>query len=565
MTTWKGKRRKAKRPAPKRRESFVRTPRGAKVKPPKLYFKDAKAPKNWPKGQPYGAWYIYHHRKEYSTGFAYDEKNYADADFARFCFGVSIGRKARREQGQITFREMILSGLHFAERNANTKSKLLVLARFRSQAPTWVEFFGKMKLIQYRDLHSEEFQTWYVDKRSSYYLARPEDRRSAANGAVALLRALARFCETYAQDEETGWYPQIKIPDGESIAPGPFFTRSEQAAMLLACRGWKKDRKTGEWMTKTYVDENGVTRTTRRVLSRHIIANRKGKSRFIQLGVRTGAREQDLMSVVWGVAKHTSFVDVDDTGAGYFHRRGTEELETNKSRPSNPVPDRLKCLLRIWKKADGQSERVTERDRANGTVRKKHRYLIRKGNNRHYKRLTLDGIVRDAGLPANYTAHGLRRTAVEEAHLQCWSLATATCLIGMTAKVLLDFYTDWNERARRSEDQALREANAPVNNTALRAVVYAPEEEGDRARDRKRLAARLAVEREELSGGSQPASISTVEEAAAEEALRAGNRRLSAYRLRGNSAWDSDEAPLVPATGAEPTDVATTSQTAEAS
>ncbi|WP_334356962.1 hypothetical protein [Bradyrhizobium sp. AZCC 2176] len=509
----------------------MREPRGPKVRKPRLYLKKAKAPKGWPKDAPYGTYYIYHYKKDYSTGCNQDQKEEADDKYQEFCRDVRLGRKAREAPGQITFAEIIASGLARLKRNANTPRKLAAFATAQRQSVWWLQHFGKMKLIDYRPGDSDEFQTWYVGCRSAAYLRNPDRRGSAANGANVLLRALKSFTQDFARDENMGWYPDIKIPEGEQIPPGPFFRRSEQAALLLACRGWVKDRKTGKWKTRTYVDANGVTRTTRVVRPAWIIAARKGKSRFIRLGVRTGAREQDLLGVVWGLAPHTTCVEVDDDGAGMFHRRGTEEVETNKSRPSSLVPDRLRCLLRIWKKEDGQSKRVTQRDRENGTVRKKQRYLIRKKNDKHYSSLSLASVVKDAGLPANYTEHSLRRTAVEEAHLQCWSLATATHMIGMTAEILLKSYTDWNERAARSEAQALREANSKQKARALRDVEYTMPEDSDRVRFYARAIARLKAKRLQEECAEAPAdAMAEAEEALA--ALRAANRGLAAHRLR---------------------------------
>jgi hypothetical protein len=546
---WKGKRKRKQ--APELPDGFVRQPRGPTPKKPKLFFNKAKPPKGWPKKKPYGKWYIYYHKNEYSTGNGWGEREEADGKYQEFCRDVRRGREARKAPGQITFKDMIESRLAFLKRNANTRHKLLALAKQRPESVWWLRHFGNMKLIQYRPKDSTEFQTWYVKQRTAFYLKNPEHRGSAANGANCLLRSLRRFCEGYARDENTGWYPDIHIPDGEEIPPGPFFRRSEQAAMLLTCRGWQKDRKTGKWKTKTYVDEDGFTRVTHRVLSKRVVDSRKGKSRGIRTGVRVGAREQDLMSMVWGVAKHTACVEVDDDGAGTFHRRGTEEIDTNKSRPSSIVPNRLKCLFRIWKKEDGQGNRLTERDRQNGTVRKKQRYLVRQSNGRPYKRLSLAGIVKDAGLPANYTEHALRRTAVEEAHLQCWSMPTASHMCGMSADVLLKFYTDWNERAARSEAQALREANSKTNAKALRGAEYASEEDGDRVRHREHEADKLWDERQKAIAADETVisqSDIPAEEVEALAALRCANARLAAHRLRRDDlerpepAADVDEA-----------------------
>jgi hypothetical protein len=484
MAKFAHKYKRAPRQAPKLPVGFFRVRRGQKPNPPKLSFKE-KSEK----------WYVYYRKKEFSTGYGLHEQNAAKDEYEKFCAAVKIGQEAKRAPGEITFADMISSQLTFLKVNANTGDDIAKLAKFRTQSVWWLRFFGRKKLIQYRKNDSKKFQTWYVKERSAFYLAHPESRRSAANGAVVALRGLLRFCKDFAQGEETAWYPDIHIPSGEEIPAGDFFRRSQQAAALLACRGWVMDRKTGEWKTKSYVDENGVVRTTRRILSRRVIENRKGKSRALRLGARTGAREQDLMSAVWGEADNTSYVEVDDDGVGTFHRRGKKERDTKKSRPSSPVPDRLKCLLRIWKKEDGQGRRLTELDRATGAKRKKHRYLIRKANGRPYQCLSFANIVRDAGLPPTYTEHALRRTAVEEAHLQRWSLATATQMIGMTAEVLLGFYTDWDERASKIGTQAMREANSALGAKLLRDSDYTPPQPGDRVRTRQRTIDRLSASR----------------------------------------------------------------------
>jgi hypothetical protein len=437
---------------------------------------------------------------------------------------VDRGQTARNSPGQILFKDMIESRLAFLRRTATTPRKLMVTAKLTAQSIWWLRFFGNKKLIQYRKVDSDAFQKWYVDQRGSFYLAHPESRNSAVNGAVAVLRGLRRFCQDYAEDEETGWWPDIKIPEGEDIPPGPFFTRPQQAALLLACRGWVKDKRTGQWKTRSYVDEKGKVRTTRRIRSSRIVATRRGKSRLIRLGIRTGAREQDLISLVWGEAPHTACVAVDDDGAGMFHRRGLEEPDNNKSRPTSLVADRLRCLLRIWKKEDGQSARVTELDKKNKIQRKKHRYLVRRANGQHYQRITIAGIVADAGLSPKYTEHALRRTAVEEAHRQCWSSATATHMIGMTIEVLWKFYTDWGERAVQTKAPALQEANSVERAPLLRRNARTEPQPGDRVRDYDRRVAHLR----DQAAAAEP-------ESTGEGVLRFANCRASAWHLRNGA------------------------------
>jgi hypothetical protein len=70
-----------------------------------------------------------------------------------------------------------------------------------------------------------------------FYRKHPWSRKQAANGTVYSLQHLSRFCRNFAEDEETGWYPNIKIPKKVDVPAGRVkkLARTFSAKSFSAC------------------------------------------------------------------------------------------------------------------------------------------------------------------------------------------------------------------------------------------------------------------------------------------------------------------------------------------
>lgn len=139
---------------------------------------------------------------------------------------------------------------------------------------------------------------------------KPNPRTSA----LGHLRLLKRLTHDFVQAEELGFEPSILVPKGKHRKKGrSYFTRDDLARLLWACRGRRWDPKkiwteivkkevvvhVGGWAIRSVVGDDGVARETRIMLRRDHIAARKGMARAIEIGFRTGSREEVIASYTW--------------------------------------------------------------------------------------------------------------------------------------------------------------------------------------------------------------------------------------------------------------------------
>lgn len=410
----------------------------------------------------------------------YEAKAEADRRFAIIQEKIASGQQIKQPPGDMLFKVLINKHLAFLSATAVTPKQVTYQRRVKAQARWWLRFFGNMMLKEYRPKDSARYQKWYVRERKDFYDQHPWSRRQAANGAATSLSELKRVCKEFSENEETGWWPNIRVPQSVVVPAGRVIERWEQARLLKACMGGVWDRARRQWKTKIYVDDEGVTRTTWRVASRKLIARRKSYARVIRAGVRTGAREEVYSEVVWGRHNTLAHFDVNEDGAGEFRRRGLKVVDNNKSRPSSRVPQRLKYLLRIWMYEDGHTSRLIDGKR---TWRRatKRKYVFGKVDGQPYSKIILSGVVRDAGLGRDISEHALRFTAVDEAHVMKLTLLEAANTLGMTPDMLLSHYTDWDRRAADARDQTVYMGDSPKAAALLRR----PKENADPS-DRKR-------------------------------------------------------------------------------
>lgn len=89
-----------------------------------------------------------------------------------------------------------------------------------------------------------------------------------------------------------------------------------------------------------------LLRSTRKMEDRDAA---RALQRFILIGVYTGTRSGAIRRLGWMPNTLGGHVDIK---AGVIHRRGDDEVESKKRRPSIRIPDRLKGFLGRWREAD---------------------------------------------------------------------------------------------------------------------------------------------------------------------------------------------------------------------
>lgn len=147
--------------------------------------------------------------------------------------------------------------------------------------------------------------------------------------------------------------------------------------------------------------------------------------RFILLGVYTGTRSGALRRLGWLPNTLGGHIDVD---AGVIHRRGDDEEETKKRRPTVRIPQRLAGFLERWRKQDMGGKKPIA-------------YVI------HYRGSPVDkqrkawASARDAaGLGKEITPHILRHTAASWLMLAGADIWDVANYLGMSPKMLEDVY-----------------------------------------------------------------------------------------------------------------------------
>jgi integrase len=134
---------------------------------------------------------------------------------------------------------------------------------------------------------------------------------------------------------------------------------------------------------------------------------------------------------LWTESPTRPWADVD---RGMIWRRGREVADiATKRRPVCKMPRRLRAHMARWRELDKKRQAKGEID-TNAVIHHGGAELAGK------IRTGFEGIVRDAGLPADITPHWLRHTCATwlmEAGVDMWD---ASAFTGMTVKVLEDHY-----------------------------------------------------------------------------------------------------------------------------
>lgn len=147
--------------------------------------------------------------------------------------------------------------------------------------------------------------------------------------------------------------------------------------------------------------------------------------RLILVGVYTGTRSGAMRRLGWLPNTLGGYVDL---AGGVIHRRGDEEDETKKRRPSIRIPDRLLGFLRRWHRLDMAIENPP------GFV------IHYRGAPVEKQRKSWNRARIAAGLGPEITPHILKHTAITWALQSGVSIWDAAGFFGTSAQVIEDVY-----------------------------------------------------------------------------------------------------------------------------
>lgn len=147
--------------------------------------------------------------------------------------------------------------------------------------------------------------------------------------------------------------------------------------------------------------------------------------RLMLIGVYTGTRTGAMRRLGWLPNTLGGHIDLD---AGVIHRRGDDEDETKKRRPSIRIPDRLIGFLRRWRAQDMAMEN------APGFV------IHYRGAPVHAQRKSWETARAGAALGPEITPHILKHTAITWALQSGVSIWDAAGYFGTSVKIIEDVY-----------------------------------------------------------------------------------------------------------------------------
>lgn len=364
--------------------------------------------------------------------------------------------------GALTFRTVLADHLSNVRASARTNAQRREAEVVEYKIVVLMRFFGQQQLSEYKIQDSIDFKNTYIAERNVYYDANPQVRRKNPEGtATSLLKLFRAAVRRYPARHGLFWSLLIHVPKSDDRDPGRWLTRPEVARLLKACRGWRWDPLNRCWFPgRDY----------------HKQQRRRFLSRLIRLGLKTATRHDAMLSMKWGNRMNSACAVIDAEGKGWIHRRGSNEIDTNKARPSVETVDEMQFLLRGWAKEDGYILR-------DGTFSKTptHEHLIRPPTGDYFVypiNRQFGELCEDAGVD-NVLVHSLKHTAVTWAHDRGISLQAAEQMLGTSAETLLKYYAHWGEQSRRT---AKAEFNDGASRRKLRKLHHFEARPGDRVR-----------------------------------------------------------------------------------
>lgn len=424
-------------------------------------------------------WYVVHGDDEFSTKCSEANWPGAEAVLAVHWRKHVVGILGEHAPAELTVAEVLDDDREQIDKLAFTQAQKNLAKVVKHQDITIKRLMGNLTLADYTAQHSVDLVASYVNERKAFYASHPDtDPKDPETTALMLLKRLKKAVESVILRRGILWTKSIHVPKRRKPKkPRRWLRKYELARLLWACL-FEVDETTGRLKTKTVVDRDGKVRT---VWIRHT-GKRKRElyylSRAIRFIVETGTRHEVTVMMTYGRRPDVPGIECLGDGRGYVHRRGYEEEETTKARPSSPIHERLARMVRRWSRMDGYIDRLTGDVVDDGKVR----YVVLDRNGQPYRNnmdTNFRRLVRGAGF-RGVTVHTLKHTAVNFCYQRGQTRSATAVMLGTTELTLNQYYTDWKEEGHHGE--VLREFNDPVRGAAFRNLRHLPPLEQRRLR-----------------------------------------------------------------------------------
>ena len=276
----------------------------AKPKPPRLYLRSRAGRQS--------KWVILDHGKEIDTGASSDQCGEAEKAFADY-----LAHKRRKLVGQHHPTAVLIAAAlaeYAEERGPAVRRGDTVGAAVQKL----LEFFGARPASAVTQATCAEYVRWRTQQRDGR--AKQGGRYIKAGTArreLVVLGAALNWCFKAGKIDR----PVLVHLPPQSEPRERHLTRNEVAALLCGALGW---------------DRNGKRHKAR--INRHL-------ARFVLLGLYC-TRHDAILKLQWVRNTFGGWIDLDGE---VLYRRPDGAVETNKRRPTIPIPPKLLPHLRRWR------------------------------------------------------------------------------------------------------------------------------------------------------------------------------------------------------------------------
>lgn len=272
-----------------------------KRKPPRLWLR---------KEGDKSTWIIVDGPKKYRTGCSAPEIETAERKLAEY-----IASKYQPQRGgrahEITVADVLLVyDEEKADQTARPRETRAAIGRIN-------EFMGDLPVAEIKGKTCRDYTT----------------HRKTTSGARRDLEVLRAAILYYHKEYGLDVVPAVTLPP-KSLPRERYLTRSEAAALLLACLGWEKIGGEG----------NAIWIRRRDQKREHL-------ARLVLIGLYTGTRTGAIQSLQW--VRNTTGGYVDLERGVIFRRAEGERVAHNKRKPPVKIAPSLLAHLRRWKRLDG--------------------------------------------------------------------------------------------------------------------------------------------------------------------------------------------------------------------
>lgn len=257
-----------------------------------------------------GYWFIKDDGKRHPTGCAEGEIERAEEALRAF-----VAEKYQPERGgsaaQVTVGDILIVYLdEKCPETSRPKETQAAIARLNL-------FWGNRKANEIRGKTCREF-------------AEERGTESGARRDLEVMRAAVNY---YHREYGLDVVPAITLPEKSAPREG-YLTRSQVAALLWACLGFKKGK-------------DGKVRRLKGHARPHL-------ARIILIGIYTGTRLGAMLDLQWIRSTTGGYADMEREVI--FRRAQGERVAHNKRKPPVKMARRLAAHMRRWKRLDGWTD-----------------------------------------------------------------------------------------------------------------------------------------------------------------------------------------------------------------